>query len=551
MKATVIDRLRDLARKQPGRTAVIDTKTGQHRSYRTLDVMSDRVADELQRAGIGTGMRTVLMVPPGVELFILAFALFKARAIMVAVDPGLGIKRLGRCLGDAKPQAFIGSGTATLAQRLRGWGRETITTTLVADQRHWTRLFFPAAWRALPSLRHNGIDHESGRGAQSPDINDTAAILFTSGSTGTPKGVVYTHAHFAAQIDALQTQYAILSGEVDIGTFPLFALFASALGTTVVLPDMNFTRPARINAAHIRRLLDRHRVDSIFASPALLDRVTRFAERRHIILPIHKRVLSAGAPVATKILRRCVQVLPATTDIYTAYGATEALPISTVNAREILARHATQTARGMGVCVGRPLAGVTVRIIAIRNTRLASLADVRACTNGEIGEIIVQGAQVTARYYDKPDATAAAKINDTAGGFYHRTGDAGYLDAHGRLWFCGRVAERVVTAAGCLFTACCEGVFDAHPAVARCALVGVGDAGQDHPLPVICVELEMARRRSDRGAITAELRDLAGQFSPTHSIRHFLYHPALPVDIRHNAKINRHALARWAWRRLA
>ena len=546
MQQTVVDRLRDLARTQPEQIAVIDSCTGKQCSYRLLDLASSRVANELTQAGIGMGDRTVLMVPPSITFFILVFALFKNGAIMVAVDPGLGVKRLGKSIIEAKPSAFIGNATAVMAKYL--WRCKTITTTIVADQRYWAQYVFPTSRHTLPSLWRYSVEATQDDGGKMPVANDTAAILFTSGSTGAPKGAVYTHANFAAQIDILQTQYAIQAGEIDLGTFPLFALFASALGTTALIPTMNFTRPGHVNAKHILNLITLHRVTSMFASPALLDRLTRYADRHNITLPIQRRVVSAGAPVPTKLLRRCLRVLPETTEVYTAYGATEALPISTIRARDILAHHAQNTARGMGVCIGRPIAGVKVEIIPIRTTPHTSLAIAGTCGEGEIGEIIVQGKQVTASYYGKTKATAAAKISNGAGGYYHRMGDAGYLDGEGYLWFCGRVAERIVTASGSLFTAPCEGVFDAHPAVFRSALVGV-ITDQKHPTPVMCIELEPHYKFKRRRALTSDLKTLANQYPTTCTIRHILYHPALPVDIRHNAKINRRVLTRWAQKR--
>ena len=74
-----------------------------------------------------------------------------------------------------------------------------------------------------------------------------AAILFTSGSTGPPKGAVYTHAIFQGQVERFRDLYGIEPGEIDLCTFPLFALFAPALGMTAIVPDMDPTRPARVD----------------------------------------------------------------------------------------------------------------------------------------------------------------------------------------------------------------------------------------------------------------------------------------------------------------
>jgi acyl-coenzyme A synthetase/AMP-(fatty) acid ligase len=122
-------------------------------------------------------------------------------------------------------------------------------------------------------------------------------------------------------------------------------------------------------------------------------------------------------------------------------------------------------------------------------------------------------------------------------------GDCGYLDAAGRLWFCGRKAERVETAAGMLHTEPCEQVFRAHPGVARCALVGLGDRPRQRP--AVIVEAKLVDSVQAR-TFARELRALARQHPPTAAIERFYFHPRFPVDVRHNAKIHRLTLAQWA-----
>ena len=139
-------------------------------------------------------------------------------------------------------------------------------------------------------------------------------------------------------------------------------------------------------------------------------------------------------------------------------------------------------------------------------------------------------------------------------------GDVGYLDERGRIWFCGRKSHRVVTQAGTLFTIPCEAIFNTHPAVFRSALVGVpgaagsgqgGDCKSPAREPAICIELEADARGQDEAKLRAELLALGAKFAHTQAIRTVLFHPAFPVDIRHNAKIFREKLAVWAEKQLA
>jgi acyl-coenzyme A synthetase/AMP-(fatty) acid ligase len=371
-----------------------------------------------------------------------------------------------------------------------------------------------------------------------------AAILFTSGSTGTPKGAVYTHGNFLAQVQALQQLYDIRAGEVDLATFPLFALYAPAMGMTSIIPDMDFTRPGSVDAAKIFAAIDRYQATTMFGSPALLDRCSRYGIKKDIKLPSLKRVLSAGAPVATAILERFSQLLNPSVQIHTPYGATESLPVSSIGSHEVLQQTRVATEAGKGICVGKPVAGLEVHIIAITDKPIGRWDEVTLLATSQIGEIVVSGPQVTTKYYNRPDATLNAKIFAGDGKIYHRMGDTGYLDESGRLWFCGRKSERVVEYDQTWFSACVEGVFNTHPKVYRTALVS--RRRKIEVIPALCVELDPAHRKADTALIKRELLELGKKYEHTRAIRDIYFHPGFPVDIRHNAKINRAQLTRWA-----
>ncbi|MFQ5654393.1 MAG: fatty acid CoA ligase family protein, partial [Planctomycetota bacterium] len=378
---------------------------------------------------------------------------------------------------------------------------------------------------------------------------EPAAILFTSGSTGPPKGAVYTHGIFQAQVDLLRSTYGIEPGEIDLPTFPLFALFDAALGMTAVIPEMDFTRPARVDPARILGPIEELGVTNLFGSPALIDTVGRHGAARGVRLPTLRRVLSAGAPVPPRALERFTQMLSPGVEIFTPYGATEALPVASIGSAEILGETARGTAEGKGVCVGRPVEGIDVAVIGISDDPIERWSEDLRVGAGETGEIVVRGPVVTRAYHERPRATALAKIIDTGGeSLWHRMGDLGRIDEQGRLWFSGRKSQRVITSERTLFTIPVEGVFNAHPAVRRSALVGIGAAGAARP--VLCVEREREARRADREKLTAELLQLGAAHGHTRAIDTVLYHDDFPVDIRHNAKIFREKLAAWAARRL-
>ena len=532
--------LPEMARLQPDTPAIIFPRKNRRLSFRELNGLCDRIAHGLVASGIGRGVRTCLMVSPGPEFFALTFALFKVGAVPVLVDPGMGIRNLRKCLAEAEPHAFIGIPKAHIARLLFGWGKETLRTFITVGP----RLF----WKGT-TLAHLIDCREQLPFPLAPTLrDDVAAILFTSGSTGPPKGAVYSHGNFAAQVEALRRVYGIEPGEIDLPTFPLFALFAPALGMTAVIPDMDFTRPGSVNPHNIIGAIERYGVTNMFGSPALINRVGRFGAKHGIRLPSLRRVISAGAPAPAAILERFSLMLNPGVEIFTPYGATEALPVCSIGSSEILGETRRITEAGGGVCIGRPVAGVRLEIITISDEPIPLWHDSLRMPMHQIGEIVVQGEQVTRRYYNRPDADQLAKISDPAGGgFFHRMGDLGGMDEGGRIWFCGRKSQRVVTPTETLFTIPCEAVFNTHSGVARTALVGIGEPGEQ--LPVLCVELEK-ESDVDREKVRRELLAIGRAHIHTHGITAILFHPAFPVDIRHNAKIFREKLALWAARRL-
>jgi olefin beta-lactone synthetase len=587
--------LAHLAEHDPDRVALHDDRTSDYTTFRELHADSDAIACGLEAIGITRGSLVALMVPPSLDFFRLTFALLKVAAVPVLIDPGMGVRNLGTCLAEAEPTAFIGVAKAHIARRILGWSRRTIRTTVNVGRGR----FF--CTRSLAELHAANI----GRDYNPPDVtaDDTSAILFTSGSTGVAKGAVYTHGIFSAQVELLKAEYGIQPGEIDLCTFPLFALFGPALGMTCVIPNMNPSKPATIDPQLTLTAIERHRVTNFFGSPAVIRKLSEVPTKRQ--LPTLKRVISAGAPATPSVLDAFREYLPTGAQVFTPYGATEALPVANIGSDEILAETAALTATGHGVCIGRPFPGIDVRVIRISDEPIVTWDDLLEVERGVIGEFVVRGPIVTKQYHNRDAATKLAKIVDPATGeILHRMGDVGYVDDRGRLWFCGRKSHRVVTPHGTLYTDMVEPIFNKIRGVRRSALVGVTRNGITYP--VICVEstfqfksplfartglweltrsgakvqvrdpkrlfvwkLESAGERfgqpeepadGDSGVMERVITEVTGEPSPRSTpsfpvlrfeagrpIRTFLAYPReFPVDVRHNSKIFREKLAAWA-----
>ena len=130
---------------------------------------------------------------------------------------------------------------------------------------------------------------------------DVLFLQLTSGSTGIPKGVVYRHRHFTAQVNMLKSAFGIESGEIDLPTFPPFALFDPALGMTTVVPDMDFRKPAQVDPSLLIEAIEDWGCTNMFGSPALLNTFGRYGEQHGVKLPTVRRLISAGAPVPARL----------------------------------------------------------------------------------------------------------------------------------------------------------------------------------------------------------------------------------------------------------
>jgi acyl-coenzyme A synthetase/AMP-(fatty) acid ligase/pimeloyl-ACP methyl ester carboxylesterase len=496
------------------------------------------LAAGMAAAGVRPGHRVGLLVEPSAELTVAVYAAWRAGAVIVVADKGLGFSGMRRALRSAAVDHVVGAAPGLAAARLMGLPGSRIAVGAPA-----------AATRRTLGVEHT-LDElaELGRSAPvppSPTPDQECAVLFTSGSTGPAKGVVYRHAHASAQLELIRATYDLTADDRLVAAFAPFALLGPALGIGSTVPDIDVTAPATLTAAALADAVAAGDATIVFASPAALRNVDATtgalsAPQRSALQGL-RLCMSAGAPVPIPLLTSLRDVLPNAV-FHTPYGMTEALPVTDVSLDELLL-----AGPGNGVCVGAPVATAQVAVSPLTPLGEADgeLTTEPFCT----GEISVRAPHVKDRY-DALWATERASSRDPG---WHRTGDVGHLDGHGRLWVEGRLAHVVTTAQGVLTPVGVEQRVERLDEVRTAAAVGIGPPGAQVLAVVVVPAGAASRSRWSRRRLRLAPTELADavRAAATTDVAAVLTAPRLPVDIRHGSKIDRRAVASRASRFLA
>ncbi|SDP98138.1 fatty acid CoA ligase family protein [Lentzea jiangxiensis] len=498
-------------------------------THRDLVSHVDSCERALWHAGLRPGMRTVLLAPAGPDCTALLLAIGRIGAVPVLIDPAIGPRALSRCVAATAAEAFIGVPRAHLARKLLGWPPVKVSITV---GRRWF-------WRGHTLAGLLAADAPKPPAPAEPG----GLIAFTSGSTGPAKPVEYRAEHLSAQIRMASAVLDVRVGTPCLITFAPFVVAGPSLGWETVVPDVDLLRPATADPVKLIEAIRRFGVECVFTSPAALEVLSRYCTEHGIVLEQVRKVACIGASLDPRLARRLRRCLHSDAVVHSIYGATECLPVSVIESRELL-DNAMSSERGHGTCLGRPVEDNAVRVITVTDEPIDEWYDGLEVAAGVVGEITVTGPSTSESYVGQPDRTRLAKIRE-GDRVVHRVGDLGHLDEQGSLWFHGRKSHRVRTATGDLITEQVEPIANAVAGVRRSALVGVGATGAQ--MPVLCLEAESG---VDRAAVERAVRAVLAGHPHTAAIDSLLFHRRFPVDPRHNSKIVREELALWAARRL-
>lgn len=516
-------------RRTDASVAFVDGATGSQTSFGELCERVMGAAAGLHRLGVQPGDRVAVLVPPGPDLLAAVYAIWRAGAVTVIADRGLGLRGLGRAVRGAHVRWIVGPPAAIAVARAARWAPRARAIVL-------------GSRRVLGATPFEDLVRDSGDVPPAPGEDAPAAVLWTSGATGPAKGVRYTHGQLLAQADAIARTYGITEDDRLVAAFAPFALYGPVLGIASAIPDVDVTRPGSLTADALEAAAASIDATIVFASPAALANVVATSTGELPALSRVRLVLSAGAPVPVDTLRSMAVRAPVAT-LHTPYGMTECLPVADISLDQIAA-----IGPGRGVCVGRPVAGASVRISPLRVSAptpdRGSAGAIPSVPAGVTGEVLVRAPWRSAGYDQLFAIERDARPTGDDGVTWHRSGDVGHLDADGRLWIEGRSVHVIDHADGPVTPVPVEVAVERLDGVARCAAVGVGPAGRQQ---LVVVVEDVGR---DAG-LAGEAVAAAVRAAVDHPVSAVLTVRALPVDIRHNTKIDRLAVARWASRVLS
>ncbi len=417
---------------------------GQRVSYREVEERTNQVAHVFLQLGLGRGDRVTLAMGNSLAYVLAAFGTLKAGGVLHPLNPSLGRSELEYLLRHAEPRLVVvdpqsAAGVVELARRVAP--QAVVASFVTADGLVGLSSLLAAAPTDPVPVRLG------------PD--DASTLLYTSGTTGAPKGVLFRHRSTGAAGKHFLEALGIGRDDVLLAVTPLFHGNAWGGLVTALQAGASFAFPRQFSASQFWNLVGEvgatvlYTLGTILA--ILLQQPPSPAERKHKL----RVILGLGsAPIRTQIIERF-----GVAHVVECFGSTDA-GVVTIEPLGASPR--------AGSC-GPPVPGVQVRIVDDLGQDLPP---------GQVGEIAVRSAHCLSEYFRDPEQTRQA-LRD--GWFF--TGDLGYVDADGWLYFVDRKRDVIRRGGENVSSLFVEKVLREHPAVAEVAVVGV-------PHPVLGQEIK-------------------------------------------------------------
>jgi len=440
----------EAVRKYPGRIAVADKQTSI--AFGTLAQQVTDTARQLQACGIGPGDRVLVFVPISIDLYRIVLAIFRCGAVAVFAEEWANRHKLSEYLAIANCKAIISTRKILFLASLLNQTIRQIPVKI--NSRTCKRYYFPVKARFWRSEKYYFSAEQAYESWQAtPD--DEALVTFTTGSTGLPKAANRTHGFLRQQLNALlpciySEQAAIdtlitTDSERDMTLLPIVLLINLAIGRTSVLAAFNPRKPQTFQAREVIGQLQQHRVTSITASPYYVEQLAQCLLPGQAASLNIQKIFCGGAAIFPDVARKITQAFPQTA-VHLVYGSTEAEPVARITANELLQQH-PGLLLDRGLCVGYPETSIEVAIITrhISLTAHPTRVDFKnaCCQHDQLGEICVRGPHVLQHYLNHAQVFGDNKYVIDNATIWHRTGDAGYLDAKGYLYLAGRCRELI------------------------------------------------------------------------------------------------------------
>lgn len=432
------------------------------------------MARGLARSGVGPGDRVAIYCENRLGFALTYLAALRLGAIAVPVNVLYRSADLAAVLDDARPAAIVCSPSSAPFAARAGAAKRTVD---VAEIEAWSRA--PGDAGALPAR---------------PQPEDVALVVYTSGTTGRSKGAMLSHRNLAAIAAQLIAAWRWRGDDVLLLTLPLFHVHGLIAGLTASLAaGSRVLLRERFDAGETLDWLAAGGVTMFFGVPTMYVRMLEHAGERRI--PPLRLYVSGSAALSAQTHDAFRRRFGA--EILERYGATE-FGFALGN------RYGGPRVAGS---VGIPLPGVRVAVAAPGGGFAAP---------GEAGELLVNGPNVFAGYWDNPAATAEAFFTDDAGTRWYRSGDIARYDPERDVYsIVGRIKEVVISGGFNVYPREVEDAIEAFPGVEACAVIGKPDPIRGE-VPIAFVE---AVASLDVEALLAALRERLASFKIPKEIR--------------------------------